>query len=100
MTIDGTSVSTTATATYLDSDAAPNRVISLGDGYNGFNLSVNGINYLFAIAENAIVAEDFSYIYTPGQTTLMVYGFLGEGATATITPSVPVVINSIREVAA
>lgn len=93
MTIDGTSVSTTATATYQDPAAAPNSAISFGDG---LMLSVNGIDYAFMIIENAIIAEDFSYIYTPGQTTLMGYGFVVE---STVTPSVPVVITAIREVA-
>ena len=92
MTIDGTSVSTTATATYQDPAAAPNSAISFGDG---LMLSVNGIDYAFMIIENAIIAEDFSYIYTPGQTTLMGYGFVVE---STVTPSVPVVITAIREV--
>ena len=93
MTIDGTSASTTATASWQDSAAAPSSAIFLGDG---LNLTANGVSYFFMIVENAIIAEDFSFLYTPGQTTLMAYGFVVE---STVTPSVPVVITAIREVA-
>ena len=94
MTIDGTSVSRTATASYVDLAAAPNSAISLGGEYLSIDLdSSDGRNdYTLHIVENAILAEDFSYIYTPGQMVLMGYAEVG-------APSVPVVITAIREVA-
>ena len=97
MTIDGTSVSTTTTASWQDSAAAPSSAISFGDG---LNLTVNGVSYFFMIVENATLNDAGAFIYTPGQTILFAYGYTnntGEGAT--ITPSVPVVITAIREVA-
>ena len=97
MTIDGTSVSTTTTASWQDSAAAPSSAISFGDG---LNLTVNGVSYFFMIVENATLNDAGAFIYTPGQTILFAYGYTNntvEGAT--ITPSVPVVITAIREVA-
>lgn len=97
MTIDGTSASTTATASWQDSAAAPSSAISFGDG---LNLTVNGVSYFFMILENATLNDAGAFIYTPGQTILFAYGYTNntvEGAT--ITPSVPVVITAIREVA-
>ena len=97
MTIDGTSVSTTATASWQDSAAAPSSAISFGDG---LNLTVNGVSYFFMILENATLNDAGAFVYTPGQTILFAYGYTNntvEGAT--ISPSVPVVITAIREVA-
>ena len=97
MTIDGTSVSTTATASWQDSASAPSSAISFGDG---LNLTANGVSYFFMIVENATLNNAGAFIYTPGQTILFAYGGTNntvEGAT--ITPSVPVVITAIREVA-
>ena len=93
MTVNGQEVVTTSTASYVLQSEHPNYPIGIGVE-EPLAFKIDGIDYIATIIANG----DGNLAYAPGKTFILSYGYIDDGEQSGITPSVPFVITSIREV--